>query len=143
MKLSILVPTLDSRSLYLSMMLSSLEGQLTPEVEVLTEIDRGEKTIGEKRNILLERATGDYISFVDDDDIVAYDYVDSILRAIETSPDVVGIHTPRRRGGDRSQSRERKKTRIAPLPMPSSAKGRPISGIGSPGSDLVCTGAIS
>mgnify|MGYP003637178320 CR=1 FL=1 len=92
MKLSILVPTLESRQAYLDMMLGSLEGQLTTDVEVLIERDNGEKTIGEKRNILLERATGDYVVFVDDDDIVSWDYIASILGATKTDPDVVGIH---------------------------------------------------
>jgi glycosyltransferase involved in cell wall biosynthesis len=61
------------------------------DVEIITVVDGGEKTIGLKRNELLCEAKGDYVSFVDDDDQVSTDYVQRILEAIESEPDVVGI----------------------------------------------------
>jgi glycosyltransferase involved in cell wall biosynthesis len=60
-------------------------------IEFIYEIDNGEMTIGEKRNKLLLRAQGEYVCFVDDDDNVADDYIESIMNALETKPDCVGI----------------------------------------------------
>ena len=60
-----------------------------PEVEIITNIDNGEKTIGRKRNELIDAATGEYCSFIDDDDIVTDQYIPLILKAIEKEPDVV------------------------------------------------------
>lgn len=91
MKLSILICTLESRSQYLNRVLSILNNQKTDEVEILTNLDNGEKTIGKKRNELVERATGEYICFVDDDDTVSDNYISSILDCIEKKPDAIGI----------------------------------------------------
>jgi glycosyltransferase involved in cell wall biosynthesis len=48
-------------------------------------------TIGEKRNRLLSDANGEYVAFIDDDDTVASDYVDTLLMALSTSPDCVSL----------------------------------------------------
>ena len=92
MKLSILVPTMPTRVDYLKRLKRSFKGQLTPDVELIVfEGDVGQ-SIGSKRNKLLEMAKGDYIAFVDDDDIVSHHYISRVLKAIESNPDVVGIH---------------------------------------------------
>jgi glycosyltransferase involved in cell wall biosynthesis len=74
-------------------LMQCLEPQLAPGdgVEVLTQIDNGEESTGVKRNQLLRNASGDYVAFIDDDDLVADDYVYKILSAIESAPDVVGL----------------------------------------------------
>lgn len=92
MKLSILIASLVEREHYLKRMLSILEPQLTPEVELVIETDDGEITIGVKRQKLLERAKGDYICYVDEDDIIPPYYVSEILRIIESEPDCVAIN---------------------------------------------------
>ena len=43
------------------------------------------------RNYLVEQSKGEYIAFVDDDDLVSDNYLDLIMKAIETNPDVVGM----------------------------------------------------
>lgn len=91
MRLSILICSLKHRETELNRLLTILNPQLTVDVEVLVETDGGELTIGGKRNILLNKAVGDYVCFIDDDDIVSNDYVSKILKAIETNPDCVGI----------------------------------------------------
>ena len=96
MKLSILIPTLYERNDQLITLKSILYGQIysgkfNEHVEVLTEADNREITTGTKRNILLNRAKGDYIVFCDDDDKVHKQYVRLILKAIESGPDAVGI----------------------------------------------------
>jgi len=56
-------------------------------------------TIGGKRNLLLKKAKGKYIVFVDDDDTVSIDYIDLILAATRGDPDCVGITGMYYRGG--------------------------------------------
>lgn len=90
--LSILICSLTSRSKYLERLNAAIQPQLNERVEVLIEIDDGKISIGDKRNILLSKASGKYISFVDDDDLVESIYVDKILEATGQNPDVVGIH---------------------------------------------------
>lgn len=91
-KFSILIPSLNRRKKYLDRLMEIITPQLTDEVEVLFNIDDGEKSIGTKRNELIDKAKGDYIAFVDDDDIVEDCYVKEILKAIQQGPDVVGMH---------------------------------------------------
>lgn len=59
------------------------------EVEVLTDNRSSIVSTGQKRNDLIARAQGDYVSFIDDDDFVTDDYVFWLLSGIEKEPDVV------------------------------------------------------
>ena len=64
------------------------------DVEVLVLIDNRKRSIGHKRNALVSIAQGDFVAFVDDDDRVASDYVDSLLAKIgdgtnASQPDVI------------------------------------------------------
>lgn len=89
--LSILILSIESRAELLARLLGMLNPQLTPDVELLTSIDNGEKSIGTKRNELLDQSTGRYVCFIDDDDLVATDYVASMLGAIALDPNAVGF----------------------------------------------------
>ena len=91
--LSILICSIFDRAEMLNRLLSVLEPQCEDKpVEVVIDTDGGEKAIGKKRNDLLAKATGCYIAFIDDDDLVANCYVDVILDAIgESMPDCVGM----------------------------------------------------
>lgn len=90
---SILTLSLEKRTELRKRLVDILEPQLNDRVEHLIEIDSGQLTIGQKRNILLNRAKGEYIAFVDDDDRVSPDYVKKILEKIDKShPDVIGMH---------------------------------------------------
>ena len=91
MKLSILICSLNRREKYLTKLMRVLSPQINEDVEIITDIDDGEKSIGQKRNDLIKRAAGDYIAFIDDDDLVTSDYVPLILEGIKTSPDVIGM----------------------------------------------------
>jgi glycosyltransferase involved in cell wall biosynthesis len=90
--LSILICTLNRRSGLLSRLAECLRPQINERVEVLVAADDGEITIGEKRNKLLEQATGKYVAFIDDDDMVSDKYIEYVLKAIDQNPDVIGIH---------------------------------------------------
>ena len=53
-----------------------------PDIELCYLLDNKRRTVGAKRNALLDMARGEYVSFIDDDDLVATDYVQRIHRAI-------------------------------------------------------------
>ena len=89
--LSILIVTLEGREDLYNRLIQCLEPQLNDSVEVLTYKDTRELTTGAKRNDLIMRATGKYVCFVDDDDLVSEDYVELILKAAEKDPDCIGI----------------------------------------------------
>jgi hypothetical protein len=59
------------------------------EVEILTHVDGGEISTGNKRNTLVNIARGTYVVHVDDDDEVASDYVSSILEAAKQDTDAI------------------------------------------------------
>lgn len=91
---TILVPTLGQREhLFLRLM-----GVLLPQldahegrVRVLAWRNNGQPSISEIRDTLLETAGSDYVSFVDDDDLVPEYYVAEVVNAIATRPDHVGF----------------------------------------------------
>jgi glycosyltransferase involved in cell wall biosynthesis len=84
MKLSILICHLEARSAPLKELLSVLQPQVDAcdDVELRIRTDDGTETVGHKRNKLLYVAKGDYICYVDDDDMVPGDYVQAIVGAI-------------------------------------------------------------
>jgi glycosyltransferase involved in cell wall biosynthesis len=91
MKLSLLIASIESRSHLLARLKSRLEPQRVDDVELLIAIDDGQSPIGAKRNLLMWQARGDYVCFIDDDDLVSHDYVARILKAITLKPDCVGF----------------------------------------------------
>jgi len=97
MKLSILIPSLTERAELLASLREKLSeqieiGKFQNQVEVLVLMDDRQKTTGAKRNELLQMATGRYITFVDDDDLVSDNYISLIMEGIENDPDVIGIN---------------------------------------------------
>ena len=87
MILSILICTLPDRALMLKKLLDGLnnnidENRLNNYVEILTDSEVG-VNVGHKRNLLLKRAQGDYIVFIDDDDKVHPQYVKLIYDCIK------------------------------------------------------------
>jgi len=60
-------------------------------IEIITEEDNGENSVGKKRNNVLDRAAGEYVCFIDDDDMVTDIYVSEIVNALKNKPDVVEL----------------------------------------------------
>jgi hypothetical protein len=111
-RLSIIIPTYNVEK-YINECLASIIPQITDEVELIIiddcstdqTVDRimeyYEKThfnvtltklkknggVSHTRNVGLERATGEYVAFIDGDDYVANDYVKTILNVIRTGDD--------------------------------------------------------
>lgn len=109
MKLSILICSIYKRKDQLKTLIDSLLPQLydepefesyfqrsvrieryfTNDIEIIAGIDNKFITVGEKRNMLLREAKGDYVCFIDDDDTVTDDYVSNLIRAIKFDRDVI------------------------------------------------------
>jgi len=83
---SILIPAIPERYHSAHALLYSLLEQQSvarmQDVELLYLMDNRRRSVGAKRNNLLAMARGDYLSFVDDDDQIAADYVQKIYRQI-------------------------------------------------------------
>lgn len=93
-KLAILIPTIIGREHFLDNLLSILEPQVekySGEVRIFTQIDNREKTIGEKRNDLMEWAFLNgftHRAFIDDDDTITEDYLDLNMPGVRGDYDV-------------------------------------------------------
>jgi glycosyltransferase involved in cell wall biosynthesis len=61
------------------------------KIEILTESDNGENSVGKKRNNVIDKARGEYVCFIDDDDMVTDIYISETLKALQTKPDVVEL----------------------------------------------------
>ena len=94
MILSILTPTIPGREKQLHALQTRIEAQSSGlkssgQVEHLVLSDNRQRSIGAKRQALLDIARGQYIAFVDDDDDIADDYVAELLAAAASSADVI------------------------------------------------------
>jgi glycosyltransferase involved in cell wall biosynthesis len=90
-KLSILVPTVPSRMDYFyPRLIKHLLEQTRHrnDVEIIGFFDNKRRTVGEKRNDLLDIANGEYLVFIDDDDRIHDKYVERILKALDETRDV-------------------------------------------------------
>jgi glycosyltransferase involved in cell wall biosynthesis len=89
-QLTVAICSIPSRADQLSALVKHLEKQAEGKpVEILAILDNKTIKIGKKRNSLVELASGKYVAFVDDDDWVTDDYVDSILEKVHEDNDVI------------------------------------------------------
>lgn len=89
MKLSILIPTVPSRKQSYTELIGMLEAQATDDVQIIGLYDNKHWSVGTKRNKLLDMAEGEYITYIDDDDVVYDDYIKDILEAMKGEPDLI------------------------------------------------------
>jgi len=88
-KLSILVPSVPSRlTTFYPRIMSELLKQCEKysDVEIIGLFDNKKRTVGEKRQDLLNLARGEYLVFIDDDDRISDDYISSIMEEIYKNP---------------------------------------------------------
>lgn len=86
MDISILIPTMSARNRLFQQVLAEIKRQAAECSEIRTEIlweqDNGELTLGQKRNVLVDRCSGKYHCFIDDDDVLAPDYLKTFVPMI-------------------------------------------------------------
>lgn len=90
---NILIPTIPHRHHRLLGLLAALDAQISPGSGVTVRVLRDNLglSIGAKRQALLDASDAAYVSWVDDDDLVAPDYVESVRAALAAGPDIVGF----------------------------------------------------
>ena len=97
MKLSILIPSVaERRNTFLPKSLDMLYGQLEKlpkeiqsQVEIIYLIDNKTMMLGDKRNLLVDMGKGEYIVFVDCDDRIEPDYIQTLYEATKTNADSI------------------------------------------------------
>jgi hypothetical protein len=92
--LSVLILTLPTRIDSYSNLIKTLNKQvidnnLIDVVQILSFCDTKEISVGEKRNILLNKSCGREVCFIDDDDVISNDYLTKIITGINSNADVV------------------------------------------------------
>lgn len=95
---SVLIPTIPGREASLQSLLASIRetvARIAPHlrVEYSVAFDNREKSIGRKRQELLQAAKGKYMSFIDDDDAITDAYIEDLRDTIAG-----GFHVMRLRG---------------------------------------------
>lgn len=93
MKLSILIPTIKRHDRLFTKLKFELYAQMLPyagQIELL-EDDHETDPTGTKRNRLIERAEGEYISQVDADDGVCNNYVELLMKGVESDCDCASL----------------------------------------------------
>jgi hypothetical protein len=91
--LSVLIPSVPGRIDQLKRLFDNFQHQLdqnegaswAKQVEILCLLDNKKRSIGFKREALVQTAQGRNLAFCDDDDSVANDYLVSILPALEVN----------------------------------------------------------
>jgi len=97
--LSILTPAIPERLSQLTALAAQVEmqrnGLANPaEVEHLVFMDtRGARSIGQKRDDLVQLARGRFVAFVDDDDGIEPDYISCLVAAIREAEENVSVVT--------------------------------------------------
>jgi len=90
-KLSILIPISEKHAQQGKVLIDFLKEQATDEVEIIPYLNKGEKTKGFYRNELMSWSKGEYLCFVDADDVVSKDYVSTLLYGIKSGPDCISL----------------------------------------------------
>lgn len=92
MLLSILICTVHTRRKMLLSLLEEIKKQAeaVPEsIEVIT--NDCNDTVGKKRNDLLSQSKGEYVCFIDDDDMITPDYIKHVIEGCKSGKDCVSL----------------------------------------------------
>jgi len=96
-KLSILIPSVHTRrNTFLPKIQDVLYGQYDKldafqqsQIEIIVLSDNKRLMLGDKRNLMVEMAQGEYIQFIDDDDRIEPTFLSDVLEATKSGADVV------------------------------------------------------
>lgn len=97
-KLSILICSVETeeRQSELKKMIYELHRQISKNfaeeiIEIIIDSDNMIKSVGKKRNDLIEKAQGEFICFIDDDDFISENYLSTILYHLNSGIDILLI----------------------------------------------------
>ena len=91
--LTIMLPTTIDRRDKFYPLLEEIKSQIVKNkyddiVEIVIDEDNKEKSIGKKRQDLLEKANGKYVVGIDSDDWIAEDYLNCIITSLKENPSI-------------------------------------------------------
>lgn len=96
--LSILICSVETeeRQSKLKKLIAELHRQISKNyaeemVEIIVDTDNMIKSVGQKRNDLIQKAQGEFICFIDDDDFVTENYLSTILCHLNSGIDILLI----------------------------------------------------
>jgi glycosyltransferase involved in cell wall biosynthesis len=96
--LSILICSVDTeeRQNELKKLINELHRQISKNyaeeiIEIIVDTDNMIKSVGQKRNDLIEKARGEFICFIDDDDFISENYLSTILYHLNSGIDILLI----------------------------------------------------
>jgi len=91
--LTIMLPTTIDRKDIFCHLLEEIKKQISENkyediIEIVIDEDNKEKSIGKKRQDLLERAIGKYVVGIDSDDWISEDYLNCIVTSLKENPSI-------------------------------------------------------
>lgn len=92
--LSICIPTVYGREDSFNKLITEINKQISElkaeeKVELIVEKDNKEISIGKKRNNMYLKCNGEYSVQIDDDDMIASDYINEVLKATDLDKDCI------------------------------------------------------
>lgn len=97
-KLTLMILTQPSRTMWLERLERYLGPQIDTypsDVQLLIRVCDYSLSVGDNRQVMREQAAGLYSCYIDDDDLVADDYVERVLQASEYGTDYIGYYLER------------------------------------------------
>jgi hypothetical protein len=90
---SVLITSIPKRLDHLKVIINKLENQISKnnldkQVEILSIVDNCQRTVGLKRQNLLDISVGKFIAYLDDDDNISDNYIEKIVESIKLNPTV-------------------------------------------------------
>lgn len=82
-----------------------LEHQIQGYSDIELIINTDESTVGEKRQHCIDIAQGEYINFIDDDDLIAHDYIKTIYPLLD-GVDYIGFRLQMYKDGEKQKPTE-------------------------------------
>lgn len=87
----LMITSIPHRHEKLCLLLAELDRQARPDVGVILYRDDLEAEYGDKVQAMVDASSADYVSCVDDDDMVAPGYLGKVTAALAGGPDYVGF----------------------------------------------------
>ena len=92
MSLTICIPSYFKHELVFNQLAHSITSQINGrDVVLMKHSNRGEKSIGAYRQMMLDQVTTDYVTFIDADDRISKTYIDQVFKGIERGAKAIGF----------------------------------------------------